>query len=339
MNSPTLSPVSSFLSSAEENFHAGECAVQARALGGPAARARLSAIGRMAIRDAMPDQHRTFFEQLPFVVVGSVDGAGQLWASVLAQPPGFIHSPDARQLQIAALPSPTDPLHGTLAEGAAMGLLGIEPHTRRRNRANGVVGAVTDAGFAVRVRQSFGNCPKYIQARAPEYLGGAALAPRLAYQGTQLDDAAWRMVTAADTFFIATAHPESSHGGAGRPMHGVDVSHRGGKPGFVRAERHGTAEWLTVPDFTGNQFFNTLGNIAVHPLAGLLFIDFANGSLLYIAVTAHTVWDGAELASFEGALRLLKCEVTAVRRVENALPLRWGAAQQSPVLAETGAWG
>lgn len=330
--------MSDFIPSAETHFHAGECDVQARALGGPAARARMSAIGRMAIRDAMPEQHRTFFAQLPFVVLGSVDNTGQPWASVLAGQPGFVQSPDATCLQVAALPSPTDPLHGTLRPGAALGVLGIEPPTRRRNRANGVVGAVTGAGFSLQVRQSFGNCPKYIQARVPDHLADMPPAASVAHEGTRLDAAGQAMVAAADTFFIATAHPQSTQGAAGEAMHGVDVSHRGGKPGFVRLDRLATHDELTVPDFAGNQYFNTLGNIAVHPRAGLLFVDFANGSLLYLAVAARTVWDGPELASFEGALRLLKCEVLSVRRVAHALPLRWGAVQPSPVLVETGTW-
>lgn len=330
--------MSDFIPSADTHFHAGECAVQARALGGPAQRARLTAIGRMAIRHAMPEQYRNFFAQLPFLVVGSVDGTGQPWASVLAGPPGFVLSPSDTQLQLAALPSPTDPLFGNLQTGAALGLLGIEPQTRRRNRANGVVTSVNNTGFSVHVRQSFGNCPKYIQARTAAFLPDAT-SPTLAFEGQRLDYASQALVTAADTFFIATAHPNSTHGAAGAAMHGVDVSHRGGKPGFVRLDRLATHDELTVPDFTGNQFFNTLGNIAAHPRAGLLFIDFASGDALYVAVKARTVWDGPELASFDGALRLLKCEVLSVRRVAQALPLQWGAAQLSPVLAETGAWG
>jgi predicted pyridoxine 5'-phosphate oxidase superfamily flavin-nucleotide-binding protein len=148
-------------------FHEGERAVQARV--GAAVRERMEQIGPRVIRDFMPDQHREFFEQLPFVVAGTVDDAGQPWASVLAQPPGFIHSPDAHRLLLRAQPLQGDPLQGTLADGASIGLLGIEPHTRRRNRMNGIVRGLNASGFAVEVSQSFGNCPKYIQAREPVY--------------------------------------------------------------------------------------------------------------------------------------------------------------------------
>jgi len=311
-------------------WHAGERAVQAR-LG---VRGQMEKIGPLVLRPTMPEQHRGFFTQLPFVIAGSVDAAGQPWASVLASPPGFIASPDPQHLLIHAAPLAGDPLAGTLRPGAAIGLLGIEPHTRRRNRMNGVVEQVQAQAFTVRVSQSFGNCPKYIQARAPVYVDEQPDQAGTLHRGTALDGAAVRMVRNADTFFIATAYPDAGEGSS--RAHGVDVSHRGGKRGFVRVGSDGT---LTVPDFVGNYFFNTLGNLQVNPRAGLLFIDFENGDLLYLAVEAQIIWDGPEVAAFEGAKRLLRFTVREMLRTEAALPLRWGAAAQSPFLDATGAWG
>ncbi len=315
-----------------DTFHEGERAVQARV--GAVVRERLAQMGPRVIRDFMPDQHREFFQQLPFVLAGTVDAAGQPWASVLAAPPGFIRSPDEHHLQVRAVPLAGDPLKHTLVDGAGIGLLGIEPHTRRRNRMNGVVRNPGTSGFDVELSQSFGNCPKYIQAREPVFVGVPATAAPVVHEAAGLDAAARRMVGKADTFFIATAYAgdRDTVGVAG----GVDVSHRGGKPGFVRLDADGT---LTVPDFLGNFFFNTLGNLTVNPRAGLLFIDFESGDLLYLAVTAEIVWEGPELQAFEGAQRLLKLKVVSSRRVEAALPLRWGAAELSPVLAGTGHWG
>lgn len=313
-------------------FHEGERAAQARV--GAAVRARMAEIGPRVIRDFMPDQHREFFEQLPFVVAGTVDASGQPWASVLAQPPGFIHSPDAHHLVLRAQPLAGDPLQGTLADGAAIGLLGIEPHTRRRNRMNGIVRGVSASGFAVELSQSFGNCPKYIQAREPVYMErSTSSAGPVVHASAQLNDAARRMIEQADTLFIATAYAGNGEQ-AGRAG-GVDVSHRGGKPGFVRVEADGT---LTVPDFVGNYFFNTLGNLVVNPRAGLLFIDFDTGDLLYLAVTADIIWDGPEVQSFAGAQRLMRFKVQTMQLVESSLPLRWGEAELSPVLEATGAW-
>ena len=309
-------------------YHEGEREVQSRV----GVRERMAATGRQVLRDFMPEQHREFFRQLPFVIVGSVDARGQPWASVLASPPGFIDSPDPRRLTVRARPLAADPLDEILAVGASIGLLGIEPHTRRRNRMNGIVDQVTDEGFSVRVRQSFGNCPKYIQARKPEYAGGAAKAPAV-HSSERLDASAQRMIRRADTFFIATAYPGLR--GDDAPAHGVDVSHRGGKPGFVRVDDDRT---LTIPDFVGNFLFNTLGNIAVNPKAGLLFVDFDSGDLLYLACDAEIIWDGSEIEGFKGAERLLRFHVRELKRVDVALPLRWGEAQLSPFLERTGKW-
>jgi predicted pyridoxine 5'-phosphate oxidase superfamily flavin-nucleotide-binding protein len=314
-------------------FHAGERALQARA----GAREFMAVAGPRVIRDFMPDQHRAFFAQLPFVLVGSLDADGQPWASVLAAPPGFAHSPDATHLRIDALPAPGDPLAGQLVTGASLGLLGIEPHTRRRNRMNGRVEAADGTGFTVAVQQSFGNCPKYIQAREPLFAqdSGASAAPAERRDG--LDAAARRLIARADTLFIASALPPQAWAGdaASPAAQGVDVSHRGGRPGFVRVSADGT---LTVPDFVGNRFFNTLGNLAVHPRAGLLFVDFETGELLHLAASAEIVWDGPEVAAFEGAERLLRLRVDTLLRRPGALPLRWGAAELSPYLAHTGQW-
>lgn len=311
----------------EEVFHAGERALQLRA--GNDVRERMAAHGAKIIRDFMPEQHRKFFEQLPFVVVGSVDDEGQPWASILANPPGFIASPTAQLITVSALPGSADPLAKNLRRGVSLGLLGIEPHTRRRNRVNGVVVEKNPNNFTVRVQQSFGNCPKYIQAREAIYF---AREPSTKVQRSlSLDAAAQQLIRMADTFFIASAHPTPT---LENRAQGVDVSHRGGKVGFVRVENN----VLTVPDFSGNSFFNTLGNLILNPRAGLLFIDFANGGLLYLAVRVKIIWRNPELEDFSGAERFLQMQVIETVYIYSALPLRWGAAQISPFLANTDTW-
>jgi uncharacterized protein len=299
-----------------ELFHRGERAAQARA--GAADR---FAGRRAPIRDFMPEQHREFFRQLPFIVAGSIDTQGQPWASILANPPGFIQSPDPHHLNIGALPQPEDPLAANLAVAGPIALLGIEPHTRRRNRMNGTVETVSADSFSVAVDQSFGNCPKYIQERRPEYISRDAVTTVL--DADHLDAEARRMITDADTFFIASAYAHAPDDRA--PAHGVDISHRGGYAGFVRVD----GNTLTVPDFIGNFYFNTLGNILVNPRAGLLFVDFTNGDLLYLAAEATIIWDGAEVMEFPGAQRLLRLRIRTMRRATAVLPLRWSEAAAS----------
>ncbi|MEJ8824038.1 pyridoxamine 5'-phosphate oxidase family protein [Variovorax humicola] len=303
-------------------FHEGEKALQAYT----GSRAKLEEVGSRVIRPAMPEQHRSFFAQLPFMVIGLVDAQGQPWASVLAAPPGFVQSPDDRHLDIAALPLPNDPAAAALTAGASIGLLGIEPHTRRRNRVNGMVGRVGPDGFSVNVRQSFGNCPKYIRTREAVFVaprGRAAEAER----GDRLDENAMRFIAQADTFFIATAH-SAAQSGDGASAHGVDVSHRGGPRGFVQVVDDRT---LVAPDYLGNFFFNTLGNLLVNPRAGLLFIDYETGDLLHVAVTVGIVQDGPEVAAHEGAQRLLWMQVAQMQRLPSGLPLRWSEPVSLPL--------
>ncbi|MGB7193014.1 MAG: pyridoxamine 5'-phosphate oxidase family protein [Collimonas pratensis] len=313
-------------------FHRGELALQQRAgvLEKMAARSQV-------IRSAMPDQHREFFSQLPFLIVGSVDRQQQPWASIVIGEPGFVSSPDAEHLRIHARALAADPLQQNLAGNAAIGLLGIEPHTRRRNRMNGRIETLDADGWTMKVEQSFGNCPKYIQARRPGSVDSAGAAAPRVHRASELDDAMQQLIRAADTFFIATAFlPDpAADGSAGEGGYGADVSHRGGKPGFVRID---DAKTLTVPDFVGNFYFNTIGNLVVHPRAGLLFIDFASGDLIYLAVSAELIWDGPEVASFAGAERLLRFHVEQAIRVEASLPLRWSEAEFSPALAPMGSW-
>ncbi|MEJ8854797.1 pyridoxamine 5'-phosphate oxidase family protein [Variovorax robiniae] len=307
---------------ADAPFHEGEKALQAHA----GSRAKLEEVGTRIMREAMPEQHRSFFALLPFLLTGLVDEDGQPWASVLAAPPGFIRSPDDRHLDIAALPLPGDPAAASLKAGASIGLLGIQPHTRRRNRANGIVDRVGVDGFSVRITQSFGNCPKYIWPREPSFIAGddAAMPPQHA---DRLDAEAMRFIAQADTFFIATAHPQARSQGAAR-AHGVDVSHRGGPRGFVHVVDERT---LVVPDYFGNFFFNTLGNLLLSPRAGLLFIDYDNGDLLYLAAKVQIVLDEKQVAAYPGAQRLLVMQVVQMHRLPLALSLRWGLPPSLPL--------
>ena len=305
-------------------FHAGEQAVHER-LG---IRERMVGLGQRVIRTAMPEQHQRFFEQLPFMLAGSVDGAGRPWASVLVGQPGFVRAPGAKRLDFHARPIPGDPLADGLAPGAQLGFLGIELHTRRRNRVNGHVVALDADGFSIEVEQSVGNCPQYIQGREFTWVRDADdLRPRGTEALTALDADARALIQCSDTLFIAT-HAPASAGGA-------DVSHRGGRPGFVKVEDDRS---FLVPDFTGNFFFMTLGNLQLNPRAGVLFIDFDTGDLLTLTGTAEVVWDGDELKAFDGAERGWRFRMDGGWRLREALPLRWAFRDLSPNSALTGTW-
>lgn len=285
------------------------------------------------IRNFMPDQHRTFFAQLPLLVVGSVDASGAPWASLLAGEPGFVTSPDPTHLRVAARAMMGDPLAASLQIGTRLGLLGIELPTRRRNRMNGRIVERNDGGFTVAVDQSFGNCPKYIQAR--DYAEEVAPREIVVEPLSALDAEARRLIAGSDTFFVASYVADDY----GRPA-GVDISHRGGPTGFIRIEPDGT---LTIPDFPGNRFFNTLGNLLVNPRAGLLFIDFARGDLLQVTGSTEVLRDDAlrdtALAvDYPGAERFWRFKPGHGRWLRHALPMQLAFVDFSPASRAVGTW-
>lgn len=314
-------------------FHQGERSIQSR-LG---VQERMDQPGRRAIRDYLTEQHQQFFAQLPYIIVGTVDAAGRPWAAFVTGKPGFVTALDADHLQINSQLVWNDPLATSITKGSEIGILGIELHTRRRNRLSGIVTEVSENSIQILVRQSYGNCPQYIQSRVLE-LGAtdqSAIKTTISKQFQSFDGMAKSMIQNADTCFITSAHLDEIAGG-------VDVSHRGGKPGFVRVDDDRT---LTIPDFAGNYYFNTFGNLELNDHAGLLFLDFDRSAtcddqsdLLYLTGSAKVIWEGAEISDYEGAQRLLKFHLNHGYRMNRNLNLHWSAPEFSPFLVNTEPW-
>lgn len=308
-------------------FHAGEQAIQEKM----GVREQMERFGSRVIRDHMPHQHRNFFGQLPFVFAGHADDEGWPWASILFGQPGFMESNDSITLQINALPIEGDPLGDSLKEGTRIGLLGIELPTRRRNRLSTHIKALTADQIELEVDQSFGNCPQYIQTRDLEFPDPDSLPTSDVEDVSSFDDRARELITRSDTFFVAS-HVDN---GTSDASEGADVSHRGGRPGFIRVDN---AKTLTIPDYLGNNHFNTFGNFIENSRAGLLFVDFETGHLLTLTGTVEILWDTPETEFFEGAQRLWKFHIDHGRWIDNALPLRWKLNEFSPNTLLSGTW-
>jgi len=266
--------------------------------------------GRAAIRAFMPDQHRDFFALLPCLFAATLDDGDWPMATVLSGAPGFVQSPDATTLRIASLPAVGDPAAPGFKAGAEIGLIGLDFTTRRRNRVNGRLMAVDD-GLTVAVTQSFGNCAQYIQARAPAPRVAPPVRPETL---AALDEAARTLITRSDTFFVASRSRAGLSGG------GLDMSHRGGRPGFVAVQD----DVLVVPDFRGNRFYNTLGNLLGDPRAGLIFIDFVSGDILQLQGRVVIDWHPARGPA--GAERLWRVETERAWRRRGAGRLGGGDA-------------
>ena len=296
----------------DQPFHAGELAVQERV----GVRAGASKIGRSIDGDIAPAAAH-FLVQRYTLYLGTLDAAGRPWASQLFGPPGFVGAIDPHTVRIDATPGPGDPLLENLRANPHVGLLAIDLVTRRRFRVNGTATIEADGTMLVTVAQAYGNCPKYIQRREPVEVRPAPPEPARVTRHHALTAAARAQIARADTFFLATAHPSA----------GADVSHRGGRPGFVSIASDTRLVW---PDYQGNMMFMSLGNVAVHPFAGLLFLDFETGDVLQLTGRAAIDWDAAHAASVPGAERLVTFDVDELIAAPAASPLRWRLVEASP---------
>jgi hypothetical protein len=273
-------------------------------------------VGRSIRRD-LPPAARTFLAERRWLVIGALDPDQRPWPAIRAGAPGFAHAIDERTVRIAATAPAGDPLEGdALRPGALAGLIALDPATRRRLRFNGRVAANDRDGLVLEADQVFSNCPKYIQRRDERPAGDAVVVPGTVAVAAALSEAQRDLVRATDTFFIAS----------GRPGEGVDVSHRGGMPGFVRVDGHR----LTWPDYGGNAMFNTLGNLHAHPHAGLLVPRFDAGGALILIGRAAVDWSPAHASAFAGAERVVTMEIERVVEQAGVLPVSFQLREYSP---------
>ncbi|KAJ3310096.1 hypothetical protein HDU76_003452 [Blyttiomyces sp. JEL0837] len=362
-------------------FHKGEAILQKHMGVRQWTEEHMSAI----IRPAMPEQHQLFFNQLPYMLMTTIDLDGRPWQSMLTGPVGFVQIVDPETLLFRVKPVKGDPVVDNLVrwrefvatnggkeeddpaglgEGRHCGFLGIEFHTRRRNRINGVivsldirrdgsntqVKSVNEIGindavvltFTVSVVQSFGNCPKYIQARRVKSRNSEAWNGEVTNLGltanqqqpstvvestvTLTKDMA-AIIEKADTLFIASRHLDSD-GNEPDTANGLDSSHRGGLPGFVKIINGGRG--VVWPDYKGNNMFMTLGNIIKDPRSGLLFPSFDTNDMLYATGKSQILIDDEASLHFENCTRAVLFEFDSLRLVKNSLPFNFEFMNNSP---------
>jgi uncharacterized protein len=284
-------------------FHSGELAVQKRVGVADAA----SEVGE-GITDSIPSGARAFIAKQPLAIVGSVGSGGGLWASAIGGPPGFMEAASARLLKINSLPSTGDPLRENLERQPHVAVIILDLGATRRLRLNGI-GRIEDGSIYVATAQVYANCPRYIQRR--ELLGMRSWPETDRVKRASVLSPEHRgIISQADTFFIATDHPQS----------GADISHKGGNPGFVKVVSDRS---IAFPDYNGNRMFNTLGNITVSPATGLLFVDFASGRTLQLSGRAGIDWNPQRAASVPGAERMVDFDLKEVVDNPQGFPLRY----------------
>ena len=295
----------------KSKFHSGEIAIQTRA----GVRDMAQRVSRV-ISTNLPPNVQYFLEIQRMVVIGTLDSDNHVQASFLIDNPGFIQAPDEKTIRIDAAAIHDDSIIDNLQTRNEVGILAIELATRLRLKVKGKA-RLKDGHIYITVNRAYAQCPKYIQAREVISSPPQTRDKLSILDLKSLNNDLQQFIATSDTFFIATYHQES----------GVDVSHRGGNPGFIKILNQNK---ILFPDYSGNSMFNTLGNISVNPKASLLFIDFENGSTIKLNGEAKIIWDAERAAEFAGAERLLEYEIFSVLVTQGAVPLQWQFLDYSP---------
>lgn len=297
-------------------FHPGERHMQL--LAGVSASSAIT--GKSVARTIVPGAW-SFLAAQSMIIIGSWDGQRGAWPSMVLGAPGFVSTKDGSIVILdmrAGYTDASDPLWTNLQLNEKISLLAIELSTRRRLRINGYIAelpqtTLAKSRFEITVEQAYPNCPKYIQRRRQNELDTCNTANKPPHESAALDTSQRELIASADTFFVASVGPN----------HDTDVSHRGGNPGFVDVI---SQTLLRIPDYPGNNMFNTLGNIYATGFAGLLFVDFTTGQQLQITGNAKVEYHTANAH----AQRTWSLEIVRVR--ESFLPpnARWSLVDASP---------
>ena len=76
----------------------------------------------------------------------------------------------------------------------------------------------------------------------------------------------------------------------------MSTNYRGGPRGFIRVPSNASSVTLAYPEYSGNRLYQTLGNLQVTPLSGVVIPDFETGDALY-ATCETSILVGDQAAS------------------------------------------
>lgn len=274
------------------------------------------------IADSIPAGAIPFLAKQRYALLASVDRQKMPWASLVTGPSGFMRAdPTGSQVELTIDQLPSDEheiLYTNIRHDDRVGGLAIELASRRRLRFNGRMHEIRPGGYQVAIAEAYPNCPKYIQRRHVTGRGPQTAAGQSLQTGSTLDEPARALIANADTLFVASMNPSG----------GLDMSHRGGHPGFVAVHDNGD---LTIPDYPGNSMFNTLGNILAHPRVGVLFINFKTSELTQISGEASIDFDVPDAQDITaGTGRMWTIKPIGFRRWTPSQGLDWEFIDASP---------
>jgi uncharacterized protein len=235
----------------------------------------------------VPYQNLSFFNELKYFPISTLDADGFPWVTLLSNP--LIQFESQSKIKISAQFSIGDPFVECLKKKIFpryFAGLGIDFTNRRRNKLSGFIENASINGNKIELElltnEYLGNCPKYITVRK---LIKKERISEFPIEMKSLDEYCKRILDSASTIFLGTKHFGE------KDESDVGLNHRGGPAGFVRYYEENSNSFLVIPDYSGNRFYQSLGNIQSDNVAGVLIPDFVNGDLLYCTGSAENLFD------------------------------------------------
>lgn len=188
----------------------------------------------------------------------------------------------------------------------------------REDEALGTEETIAEIQLVLKIEQSLGNCPKYLNRK---HVVPLVSQPELFDFSPHLSQRALALLEKADLFFLSSSNHDKD----------MDTNHRGGPPGFLRvvSNEHSGAV-IVWPEYSGNRLYQTLGNLVLNPLAGLCIPDFDTGDMLYFTGKTE-VLVGQDAAKVLPRSNLaVRLTITEARFVKSALSFRAQAGELSP---------
>jgi NAD(P)H-flavin reductase len=294
----------------------------------------------------------------PLLALGTLDKQGRPWTTLLGGSKGLARPLGGTAIGIRTpVPPRADPVveelvgkeagAGVIKEegrGRMFGGLTIDLETRKRVKMYGrmVAGAlleredevtgheemVAEIQLVLNVEQSLGNCPKYLNSKhiVPATSNPQILDPEIS---PRLLERAVKLIEKADLFFVSSSQHDED----------MDTNHRGGPPGFMRVVSNPSPSTSNTshegaviiwPEYSGNRLYQTLGNLAVNPYAGICVPDFETGDMLYFTGRTEILIGQDAAAVLPRSNLAVKLEITEARFVASVLTFRGVEGERSP---------
>jgi len=237
-------------------FHEGEYHIQ-ETMG---VRKDSDALSSM-IQNKLPFIAKGFLRELKFCVLTLSIKEDDIYSATVYNDSGFIDILDDSTILINLNKKSYIPPSYLKNNDLTIGFLGIDFEQAMRIRVNGKA-KILNNKILLSINEAYANCPKYIKKRIHVESKNKPLFQHIIKNNTitkEFKD----VLSNTDTFFLASLHKKK----------GADISHKGGKEGFVKVI---SSTKLQFTDMPGNNLFNSLGNIHINSSVNLLFIDFIN---------------------------------------------------------------